>query len=48
MKNLFEASEHDPMKDEFTKEDWVICGIIAPMLLVVILGFAEAVARLFG
>jgi predicted Holliday junction resolvase-like endonuclease len=48
MKNLIETSERDPRKDAITKEDWVVYGIVAPIVFMLILGVGEGISRLFG
>ena len=48
MKNLINNCERDPQRDEFTKEDWVVYGIIAPIVFLLILGVGEVIGRLFG
>ena len=48
MKNLIETCERDPKKDSITKEDWVVYGIVAPIVFMLILGVGEVIGRLFG
>ena len=48
MKNLIDNSERDPRKDAITKEDWVVYGIVAPIVFMLILGMGEVIGRLFG
>jgi hypothetical protein len=48
MKNLSETCERDPRKDAITKEDWVVYGIVAPIVFMLILGVGEVIGRLFG
>ena len=48
MKNLIDNSERDPKRDVITKEDWVVYGVVAPIVFMLILGMGEVIGRLFG
>ena len=48
MKNLIDNSERDPRNDAITKEDWVVYGIVDPIVFMLILGMGEVIGRLFG
>ena len=48
MKILSETCERDPRKDAITKQDWVVYGIVAPIVFMLILGMGEVIGRLFG
>ena len=46
MKEFFEMMEKDYMSEGFSKREWMIYGIIAPMVFVVGCVIAEAIASL--
>ena len=46
MKDFFELMEKDYMSEGFSKREWVIYGIIAPVVLVIGCVIAEGIARL--
>lgn len=48
MKDYLSNSERDPKRDAITKEDWVVYGIVAPIVFMLILGMGEFIGRLFG
>ena len=48
MKNLIDNSERDPKRDVITKEDWIVYGVVAPIVFMLILGMGEVIGRLFG
>lgn len=43
MKELFEIFEKDIKSENFTRKEIVIYGVIAPLALVLICGFAEVI-----
>ena len=46
MKDFFELMEKDYMSEGFSKREWVIYGIIAPVVLVIGCVIADWIARL--
>lgn len=46
MKEFFEMMEKDYMSEGFSKREWVIYGIIAPVVLVIGCVIADGIARL--
>lgn len=48
MEDYLLNGERDPKRDEITKQDWVVYGIIAPIAFALILGVGEMIGRLFG
>lgn len=48
MKDYLSNSERDPKRDDLTREDWVVYGIIAPLAFIIILGVGEAIGHIFG
>ena len=48
MKDYLYNGERDPKRDAITREDWVVYGIIAPIVFMLILGVGEGISRLFG
>ena len=47
MKEFFELMEKDYMSEGFSRKEWVIYGIIAPVVLVIGCVIAEGIARLW-
>lgn len=47
MKNFFEMMEQDLMKDGFTVKDAVVYGVVAPLGLIVAIGFAGWMESIF-
>ena len=37
MKDLWKSMEKDYMSEDFTKTDWLVFGILAPLALVIVL-----------
>ena len=48
MKDYLNNGERDPKRDVITKQDWVVYGIVAPIVFMLILGMGEVIGRLFG
>ena len=48
MKDYLNNGECDPKRDAITREDWVVYGIVAPIVFMLILGMGEVIGRLFG
>ena len=46
MKEFFEMMEKDYLSEGFSRKEWVIYGIIAPVVLVIGCVIAEGIARL--
>ena len=46
MKEFFEMMEKDYLTEGFSKREWVIYGIIAPVVLVIGCVIADGIARL--
>ena len=46
MKEFFELMEKDYLTEGFSRKEWVIYGIIAPVVLVIGCVIAEGIARL--
>lgn len=44
MKELLEIMEKDIMSENFTKKEYVIYGIVAPVVLVLVCGLAGSMA----
>lgn len=42
MKEFLEIMEKDIMKEDFTKKEYVIYGIVAPLVLLLVCGLAES------
>ena len=40
MKEFFEIIGKDILKEEFTKKEYIVYGVIAPLLLVALMAFA--------
>ncbi len=47
MKELFEIFEKDIKSENFTRKEIVIYGIIAPLALILVCGFAEWLSNQF-
>lgn len=45
MKELFEIFEKDIKSENFTRKEIVIYGIIAPLALILVCGFAEWLSK---
>lgn len=48
MEDYLLNGERDPKRDAITKQDWVVYGIVAPIVFMLILGMGEVIGRLFG
>jgi hypothetical protein len=48
MKDYLSNSERDPKRDAIEREDWIVYGIIAPIVFIIILGVGEVIGRIFG
>lgn len=48
MKDYLSNGERDPKRDAITKKDWVVYGVVAPIVFMLILGMGEVIGRLFG
>ena len=48
MEDYLLNGERDPKRDAITKQDWIVYGIIAPIVFMLILGMGEFIGRLFG
>jgi hypothetical protein len=46
MKEFFEMMEKDYLTEGFSRKEWVIYGIIAPVVLVIGCVIADGIARL--
>ena len=46
MKEFFEMMEKDYLSEGFSRKEWVIYGIIAPVVLVIGCVIADGIARL--
>jgi len=44
MKEFFEIMEKDIMSENFTKKEYVVYGIVAPLVLVLLCGLAGSMA----
>ena len=44
MKEFFEIMEKDIMSENFTKNEYVVYGIVAPLVLVLLCGLAGSLA----
>lgn len=47
MKELFEIFEKDIKSENFTRKEIVIYGVIAPLALILVCGFAEWLSNQF-
>ena len=44
MKEFFEIMRKDIMSENFTRKEYVVYGIVAPLVLVLLCGLAESMA----